>query len=94
MPRGTSERGSMMEINGEWQLGGLNSLQRESVRRREVTAADVILSELLHHCKQKEQPQRRERLLKPQATVIQHLSRPRVLAQSQSDRDTRRPPGK
>lgn len=31
--------GEMMEINGEWQLRGLNSLQSESMRRREVTAA-------------------------------------------------------
>lgn len=62
MPRGRSERGRMMEINGEWQLGGLNSRQSESVRRREVTAARCHWSKLLHHCKQKEQRRRRERL--------------------------------
>lgn len=62
MPRGRSERGRMMEINGEWQLRGLNSRQSESVRSREVTAARCHWSKLLHHCKQKEQRRRRERL--------------------------------
>lgn len=75
-----------MEINGEWQLGGLNSLQSESVRGREVTAAPVSSWEKSYTAG--EQRQKMSVSLKPRAVVIKHLSHPGVLALSQYDGDT------